>query len=191
MYRALAWFCLQKGTDLNNSDEVVSLLKKTEIDILHSSEGKYSFKILVDGQDVTDNIFKQKVAMATAKVSMLPEVRKEMVKRQQELARDNPVVMEGRDIGLRVLPGAGLKIYLTASIEARAKRRYLQFVKKGSNKTLDEVINETKSRDTMDSTRETDPLQKLPDAWELDTTDLTQEAVVDKIIAELKRRNLV
>jgi len=100
-------------------------------------------------------------------------------------------VMEGRDIGLRVLPNAQLKVFLTASLEERAKRRFDQWKQKGIDVSMDEVIEETKSRDTQDIERATDPLQKLPDSWELDSTNVSQEQVVDAIIQELTKRNLL
>ena len=131
------------------------------------------------------------MSQGSSDVSTIPQVRKFMVARQQELARGKSVVMEGRDIGLRVLPQAQLKIYLTASLEERARRRWNQYKTKDPTKTLAQEIDETKIRDTQDTSRAADPLQKLPDAWELDTTDMTQEQVVDAIIQELKRRNLL
>ena len=114
-----------------------------------------------------------------------------MVKLQQTQAEGKSVVMEGRDIGLRVLPDAQLKIYLIASLEVRSKRRFKQFQKKGIQKTLEEVIEDTKQRDLQDTMRAVDPLKKLPDAWELDTTHLSQDQVIAAIKQELSNRGLL
>ena len=114
-----------------------------------------------------------------------------MVKRRQGLAEGRSVMMEGRDIGLRVLPLADLKIYLTADLQERAKRRFMQYAKAGKTVSLEDMIEDTKRRDLQDMSRTTDPLQKLPDAWELDTTGMTQDEVVETITRELKKRKLI
>ena len=129
--------------------------------------------------------------MGASDVSTHSEVRKILVSRQQEIAKGKRVVMEGRDIGLRVLPQAQLKIYLTASIAERAKRRFTQRQQKGITGSFEEVLTDTHKRDIQDTTRVHDPLQKLPDAWELDTTNLTQDEVVVKIKDELRQRKLL
>jgi cytidylate kinase len=192
MYRALALSCIQHNVPFKDGPQVVSLLEKIRIDLLVADKASaLPYKVMLDDEDVTDKIFDQKVAMGTSDVGTIPEVRKIMVARQQEMAQGKSVVMEGRDIGLRVLPNAQLKIYLTASLEERAKRRWQQWQVKKVEKTYEETIEDTRERDLQDSTRATDPLQKLPDAWELDTTGLTQDEVVARIISELNKRNLL
>lgn len=192
MYRALALSCIQNDIPRKDVEKVLSHLAQIQIDLGVAEKGSaLPYKVLLNETDVTDKIFAPEVAMATSDVSTLPEVRKIMVAKQQEMAQGKSVVMEGRDIGLRVLPKAKLKIYLTASLEERARRRWQQFQDKGIIKTMEEVIADTKARDEQDSTRATDPLQKLPDAWELDTTGLTQEQVVGRIKEELEKRNLL
>lgn len=192
MYRALAWICVREGVSFKDGSNVVPLLSKYIIDLRPSVKGgSLGFSVWVGDTDVTDKIFTPAMSQGASDVSTIPEVRKFLVLRQQELAKGKKVVMEGRDIGLRVLPDAALKIYLTASLEERARRRWEQYKTKDPTKTLKQEIEETKIRDTQDTSRDADPLQKLPDAWELDTTGMTQEAVVSAIIAEIKRRGLI
>ncbi len=192
MYRALALLCIQQGVDRKDTPRVLSLLSIHTIELVQAASGsKRPYRVLLDAVDVTEKLFVPDIDKGASDVAVLPEVRQYMVKRQQELAVGKNVVMEGRDIGLRVLPNADIKIYLTAKPEERAKRRLLQYQRQGKIISLDEMIADTKARDKQDSTRVTDPLQKLPDAWELDTTGLTQEGVVEVIIDELKKRMLL
>lgn len=193
MYRALAWLCQQQGVDVKDELAVMRLLGKHAIDLVPSQEGsKRSFTVMVDHQDVTEFLFTPVNDQPTSDVSTLPGVRKRMVELQQYLAQGKRVVMEGRDIGMRVLPDAQLKIYLTATVEERAKRRVRQWEKRGHiGKTYEDALREIKTRDAQDTGRAVDPLQKLPDAWELNTTGLSKEEVVEKIKQELARRNLL
>ena len=192
MYRMLALACIEKHISLKDPKRIVTLLSEVTLDLVEpDSDSPYAYKALLDGIDVSERITEHDTAMGAAEVSIIPEVRAFMVKRQQELALGKRVVMEGRDIGLRVLPHAQLKIYLTASLVERAKRRLLQWKEKGIKKSLDEVIEDTKQRDTQDMTREIDPLQKLSTAWELDTTNMTKDEVILQIKTELKKRNLL
>ena len=192
MYRMLALACIEKHISLKDPKRIVTLLSEVTLDLVEpDSDSPYAYKALLDGIDVSERITEHDTAMGAAEVSIIPEVRAFMVKRQQELALGKRVVMEGRDIGLRVLPHAQLKIYLTASLVERAKRRLLQWKEKGIKKSLDEVIEDTKQRDTQDMTREIDPLQKLSTAWELDTTNMTKDEVIWEIKTELKKRNLL
>jgi CMP/dCMP kinase len=191
MYRALALACLRSGIDLKDKKKVIDTLSTITLDFGEVDQStKRTFTIFLNGEDITDEILDQKVAMGASDVSVIPEVRKIMVARQQEIAQGKRVVMEGRDIGLRVLPDAQLKIYLTASVEERAHRRFLQWQEKLVQKTINETLEDTKMRDLQDMTRSTDPLMKLPDAWEFDTTGLSQEQVVLRIIEEVKKRKL-
>lgn len=192
MYRALALACIEQKISLKDKAEVLRELSEINIDLVDPDTGSdYAFKVLLDGKDVTERISHPDVSMGASDVGTIPEVRVLMVERQKKIAEGKRVVMEGRDIGLRVLPNAQLKIYLNASLEERAKRRQLQWAGKGINKTYQEVLLDTKERDKQDMGRSADPLQKLPDAWELDTTGLTQNEVVEKIKHELMRRQLL
>ena len=127
--------------------------------------------------------------MGASNVSAFPEVRTRLVALQQEIASDNPVVMDGRDIGTKVLPDAGLKIFLTASAEERARRRYLELQEKGLlDKTFDELVAEIEERDHNDSTREHSPLKKAEDAVVIDTTGKTIDEVVAIIMGMAEKR---
>lgn len=192
MYRMLALACIEHGVPTKDVRLVYALLQKISMFLEPpTSLSKHPFVAMLGGVDVTEQIFKQDVATGSSDVGSIPSVRQWMVARQQEMARGKSVVMEGRDIGIRVLPKAQLKIYLTATLEERANRRWLQFKEKGIQKSRGEVLEDTKLRDNQDTTRLTDPLQKLPDAWELDTTGMTQEEVVGRIKEELIKRKLL
>ncbi len=198
MYRALALACL--GEHIEAKGEEDQTFKKNVLDILShvdisvgqpSQESNQTYVIMLNGEDVSEEIKAPDVANFTPFVAAIPEVRVFMVQRQQELAQGKSVVMEGRDITTRVLPKADLKIFLNASLEERARRRWEELKASGVVKTFEEVLEDTKQRDEKDMTRATDPLQKLPDAWELDTTGMTQDQVVEAIKTELRKRNLL
>lgn len=192
MYRMLALACIERKIDRKDVKNVLRVLDDVTIDLGAPPKNSLrTFIALLDGYDVTDRILDPDVSQGSSDVAVIPEVRIRMVELQKKMAENKAVVMEGRDIGLRVLPSAPLKIYLTASLEERAKRRFLQWQKKGITKTLEETIEETKIRDTQDMSRSSDPLQKLPDAWELDTTGMTQDEVVERITKELEKRGLL
>lgn len=192
MYRMLALACIEKGVSTKDAEAVTAVLRELSMTLLPPTEkSAHPFVAMLGGSDVTDRIFQQDVAIGSSDVGTIPAVRQWMVARQQDMAQGKSVVMEGRDIGLRVLPEAQLKVYLTATLEERARRRWLQFKEKGIDKTSEEVLADTKLRDHQDMTRPTDPLQKLASAWELDTTGMTQEQVVSRIKEELKRRDLL
>ena len=189
MYRALALACIRGGISFKDEQKVKALLERSTIDMRTPGENStFPYTIVLNGEDVTQRIVKQDTADGASDVGSLPSVREWMVRRQKELAQGNRVVMEGRDIGLRVLPDATLKIYLTASLEVRAKRRFDQWQAAGIQKTFEETRRDTEDRDTQDMTRLTDPLQKVPDAWELDTTHMSPGEVIAAISAELNRR---
>lgn len=191
MYRALALACIQKNIPFEDSEKVFQLLQHSSIELDQPElSSEYSHKVLLNGVDVTERITHPDAAMGASDVGKIAQVREYMVKRQKKMAQGKSVVMEGRDIGLRVLPNS-FKIYLTASVDERARRRWEQFKSRGVMKTYGEVLEDTKKRDEQDMTRETDPLQKLPDAWELDTTHLSQDQVVASIKQELSNRGLL
>ena len=192
MYRALALSCIEAGLRTKDTGGVIKKLQQIRIDLKPSvGTDASACRVILNDIDVTDRVTKPDVAAGSSDVAVIPDVRRMMVSLQQRMAEGKPVVMEGRDIGSVVLPNAQLKIYLTASLEERAKRRWLQWKRKGIDRTLEETIKDTKNRDEQDMTRATDPLVKLPDAWELDTTGMTQDDVVHTIVDSLKRRKLL
>ncbi len=193
MYRMLALSCLKKGKSTHEEADVLAILDEIHMELVPPTRIQTDrvTTAMLDGVDVTDDIMRSEVAQGASDVATIPAVRRRMVELQQTLSFGKSVVMEGRDIGLRVLPDAQLKIFLTASVEERATRRLEQFETKGIHKTFEEVLEETKVRDAQDSSRATDPLKKLPDSWELDTTSMTQDQVVNAITGELRRRGLL
>lgn len=191
MYRAAAYLCKTNAIDISNEEAVIAVISSHDMDIKEAlPDTGHPCKVYVDGVDVTEALFTPEIDVLVSKVSAYGSVRKIMVARQKELSNGKRVVVDGRDIGLRVLPNAQLKIYLTAAVQERAQRRFQEYQKKGKSITYEEVLEDTKRRDHEDMTRDVDPLQKLPDAWELDTTGLSQEQVIAKIIDELRQRGI-
>lgn len=189
MYRALALACLRGGVDIQNHEQVTNLLRGLEIG-MKTGENSQTH-ILLNGEDVTNEIFYPEISNITPIVSAYKEVREIMVEKQKELARGKRVVMEGRDITTVVLPNADLKIFLTADIDIRAQRRLHQLNEKGSDITFDMVKTDIEQRDSRDSQREVSPLQAAEDAFVIDTSHDIIEETVDKVIGELQKRGLL
>lgn len=189
MYRALALACLRNKIDIQNSQEVLSLLNQTEIG-MQVGEDAHT-RILLDNEDVTDEIFYPEVSNITPIVSAYKEVRAEMVKRQKEIAKEKRVVMEGRDITTVVLPNADLKVFLTADIDIRTQRRLHQLREKGSSIDYETVKRDIQKRDDADSQREESPLQEAQDAFIVDTSRDTIEETVSKVEYALERKDLL
>jgi len=185
MYRALTWKALQEKIAVEDEDRLYRLLSRTEI-ILKQDGGVQ--KVFVDGVDVTEEIRFPEVSKHVSIVAKHKKVREEMVKRQKELARAGGVVMDGRDIGTHVLPDAEVKIFLKASVAERARRRHYENLAKGIPSNLQEIEREIAKRDEIDSNRSVSPLKKADDAIEIDSTKLTIEEVVDRIMAVVKER---
>ncbi|WP_181348204.1 (d)CMP kinase [Thalassobacillus sp. CUG 92003] len=179
MYRALTWKALQHSLKLDQESAMSSLLAKTSIKLEQQTDGQHVF---VDGQDVTSDIRTQRVTQNVSVVAQHASVREAMVKTQQGLASKRGVVMDGRDIGTHVIPDAEVKIFLIASVEERAERRHKENVEKGFPSDLNALKEEIRARDTFDSSREVAPLVKAADAVEIDTTSLSIDQVVNRII---------
>ncbi|MEH7735111.1 (d)CMP kinase, partial [Bacillus pumilus] len=162
-----------------NEQALDALLKKTVIELVSTGEGQ---KVHLDNTDVTEEIRTDRVSNQVSVVAKHRAVREEMVRRQQELGKKGGVVMDGRDIGTHVLPDAEVKIFLLASVEERAKRRFEENQKKGYDVNYDQLIEEIARRDKLDSEREVSPLKKADDAIEIDTTSLTIQEVAGKIL---------
>lgn len=184
MYRALTERALEKNIDLNDEEALVNLLEQTEIELKQSLDGQI---VTVNGHDVTLSIRTQSVTNNVSYVAKHPRIRKEMVERQQALAKKRGVVMDGRDIGTHVLPDAEVKVFLIATVEERAKRRYEENIQKGFPSNLEELKKEIEQRDHIDSKREASPLIKADDAVEIDTTSLSINDVANRISAEVKK----
>lgn len=168
MYRAVALSAIRAGIDIKNeTDKVVEALGKVELDIRHEDGVQ---KIFLADEDVSAAIRTPEVSIGASDIAVIPAVRLMLVDLQRGLAQKHNCVMDGRDIGTYVLPDADVKIYLTADVEDRARRRYEELLEKGSDASYDEVLKDMKYRDKNDSSREFAPLKKAEDAELIDTT---------------------
>lgn len=170
MYRAVTLYAIRLGLNEDNFEEIVDYLKEIDIKCKWTWQGN---KIYLNNEDITDLIRSPEVQNLVSQISTLSAIRAFLVKEQKEMASEGGVVMDGRDIGTKVLPEAELKIFMTADIEIRAERRMLELRSKGIDISRQEVLENLKMRDHIDSTRSDSPLMKAPDAMVLDNTNLT------------------
>ncbi|MBO5598066.1 (d)CMP kinase [Oribacterium sp. NK2B42] len=180
MYRAVGLYCLNNGTDINDESLVVAGIKDIDISISYDEEGAQ--QVFLNGENVSSKIRTQEVGAAASTVSQYQPVRDLLVALQQKLASKTSVVMDGRDIGSKVLPNADTKIYLTASVEERARRRAKELMEKGETCDIKEVEKEIAERDYRDMHRENSPLIKVEDAVLIDSSDLTIDETIDSIL---------
>ncbi|KSU85598.1 MULTISPECIES: (d)CMP kinase [Fictibacillus] len=185
MYRALTYKALKTSSNLHDGSVLQSLLKETEIELEITDAGQ---AVILDGRNVSEEIRSAEVTNNVSFVATPQEVREEMVRRQQKLAAQGGVVMDGRDIGTHVMPDAELKVFLVASVEERAKRRYEENRNKGYETSLEQLKEEISLRDKRDSEREFAPLKKADDAIELDTTSMSIQDVVNEILHLVSER---
>lgn len=187
MYRAVGLCALEKGIDLQDEAAVSAMCENGEAQVSVQYENG-SQRTLLNGRDVTSLIRTQEVGQAASAVSRYPVVRKILVRRQQEMAKSQSMLLDGRDIGTVVLTDATVKIYLTASAEARAQRRMLQLREKGDTTPFEAILAEVNARDYQDMHRETDPLRQAEDAILVDSSELSFDETVDAILALVKAR---
>ncbi len=180
MYRAMALFMIRENVDLGDERAIAGKCEKAEITIKYQDGVQC---VILNGENVNDLIRTEKVSAAASKTSVVPEVRRKLVSLQQELAITESVVMDGRDIGTKVLPNARLKIFLTASTGVRARRRFDELLAKGEKADLSEIEADIRERDKRDMTRTESPLVQAPDSVLLDTSDMTIDQVVSKILS--------
>lgn len=185
MYRALAWKALQEGLDLDDERSVRRLAEATSITFESSGDRQL---ILVDALEVSRQIRERVVEQVSSRISTLASVRRVMVARQRGMGAQGGLVMDGRDIGTVVFPDADVKFYLEASLEVRAKRRYLEAQTAGVTRGLEELAEEIKARDARDIGRSASPLRKANDAVIIDTTDLDASQVVAAMEEEIQRK---
>lgn len=185
MYRAVGLSALRRGIQLNDEAALEKLCGEIQLAVVYHAEGMHIF---VDGEDVTGMIRTEEVSMATSTVSKIAGVRRAMVAMQRKLAAETPMLLDGRDIGTRVLPDAPVKIYLTADAEERARRRWEQLKEKGTEVPYEQVLEDLRRRDDQDMNRMVDPLRPAEDAVIVDTTGLTFDESVEKILAVIKER---
>jgi len=185
MYRAVGLTALRRGVSLEDEAGVTALCRSIVMSVAHGEKGQ---RTLVDGEDVSDFLRTQEVSMAASKVAVYAGVRQEMVAIQRRLASETPMLLDGRDIGTRVLPNATVKIYLTAEAEERARRRFVQLQEKGASDTFEQVLEELKRRDENDMNREVDPLRVAEDAIVVDSTHMDFEQTVEAIVKLVEER---
>lgn len=185
MYRALTYLALKNNVSVEDEEGLLNLLKDTSITFKKQEDGQL---VYVNNQDVTEEIRQHSVTNNVSLVSSYGNIREEMVRRQQDLAKNSGVVMDGRDIGTVVLPNADVKIFLVASVDERAERRYLENVEKGIETDFDILKSEIIARDDYDTNRKVSPLKQAEDAIRLDTSELSIEEVVNACRQIIEKR---
>ena len=179
MYRAIALYLLDNHTDINDEADLKKALDSININIVYENGVQHVF---LDPVDVSEEIRSEKVGNMASTSSALAPVRAKLLDLQRDVAAKNDVIMDGRDIGTNILPNAELKIYLTASVDVRAKRRYDELKLKGESPDLEEIKKGIEQRDYQDMNRDIAPLKQAEDAVFLDTSDMSISEVVDEII---------
>ena len=189
MYRAVGLKALRSQVPLNDTKQIIALAQRAGIELKGSVE---NYRIFLDGEEVTREIRDEAVSQAASKVSALSEVRRILVKAQQKMGAAGSVVMEGRDIGTKVFPNADLKVFLDASENTRAERRFRENQQRGVHLSLGETLEDIRERDERDSRRADSPLVRSNDAFNLDTSDKSIEEVVQVIlrwVGEIRERS--
>lgn len=184
MYRTVAYFALENdliGEDFFHSEKLIERLDKITITFKYNDIKGFA-EVYLNGKNIESDIRTLRVSQFVSPVATLSEVRRKLVEQQQLMGKDKGIVMDGRDIGTVVFPDAELKIFMTASAETRAKRRYNELIERGHNLSYEDVLENVTTRDHIDSTREDSPLVKAEDAIEIDNSDLTIEEQLDTIL---------
>lgn len=186
IYRTVGYCAWKQGIDPDAKEDICALLPRINISMDYDTDGLQ--RMYLNGEDVTKEIRLPQISMYASRVSALPEVRAFLMDMQRDMARRNSVVMDGRDIGTVVLPQADVKIFLTASVEDRARRRWEELNDRGTPKNFDELLEEIRQRDDNDSRRAAAPLRAAEDAVYLDTTGNTFERSREQILEIIKER---
>ncbi len=186
IYRAIGLKFVRTGKSFTN-ENIISVLPGTELSLTHIDGEQH---IIIDGEDVSSLIRTQEISSAASKVSAVPEVRAFLLDLQRDIARKNNVIMDGRDVGTVILPNAEVKIFLTANVEVRARRRHRELMAKGleTPDTFERVLKEVAERDKADSERATAPLKPAEDAVFVDTSDMDFEQSVQTVINIIRRK---
>lgn len=185
LYRAVGLYMLDHGADTNNPEQVIPLLNEVEVS-LRFVDGEQ--RVFLNEQDVSQRIRENEVSMAASNVSRIPEVRAFLFDLQRDIAKKNNIIMDGRDIGTVVLPNADVKIFLTASPEERARRRYEELLQRGQQVPYETLLEEIKQRDYNDSHREIAPLKQAEDAILVDTTGNELETSISLLYGLIARK---
>ena len=179
MYRAMAYYLIQNQVDAADQEAIAASCQHADISICYQDGEQV---VLLNGENVNAYLRTEAVGNMASVSSVVPEVRKKLVELQQNLARETDVVMDGRDIGTVVLPDADVKVYLTASVETRAKRRFLELQEKGEPADLAKIAADIEDRDYRDMHRDISPLRQAEDATLVDSSDMTIDQVVERIL---------
>lgn len=179
MYRAMTLACIRKGLTADDEKEVIDTCNNVDVRLEYVDGEQH---VLLNGENVNPYIRTEEVSQMTSAVSAFPKVREKLLELQREIAKKENVIMDGRDIGSNILPDADIKIYLTASVSTRARRRYLEQVEKGYDVKIEDIEKDIEERDYRDSHRECAPLTIAKGATVIDSSDMTIEEVVNKII---------
>ena len=180
MYRAITYKCIKEDIDVNDIQRVVDLCSRTDVDFVDNY-------IYLDGQRLNEEIRTLQVSSRVSDVAKIPQVREFLLEKQREIGKRSDVILDGRDVGTHIFPDAKYKFFLNASAQERGRRRYQELIDKGQSVVLEEIIEDIKKRDYIDSTREVAPLVKADDAIEVDTTSMTINQVVT-YISDIVRR---
>lgn len=183
MYRALAVYFLKQGLRADETEKISEACKGAEVTLQYEDGVQ---QVYLNGENVTSLLREEAVGNMASVSSAIKEVRAQLLELQREMARTKDVVMDGRDIGTNILPHADVKVYLTASVETRAKRRYLELTEKGTTCNLEEIARDIEERDTRDMNRDIAPLRQAEDAVLVDSSDMTIDEVVEAIKALCK-----
>jgi len=189
MYRAAALLAKRAGVSFDDAKAIAGLVDRSHFEMRNPTDNERDGRLttlVVDGEDVSWNIRTEEISRGASMVAAHLEVRRALVEKQQKIATLHNVVMEGRDITFRVLPKAQFKIFLTASEEERAKRRYHQLIERGVEADYETVLDDLRARDRRDSERGTDPLHIVEDAWVFDTTGMKITEVVERILDKVR-----
>jgi CMP/dCMP kinase len=187
MYRAITWLALERGIDVQNEAALTALAEETQIDVAPASKSDgRACDVLVDGRDVTSETRTRRVDANVSIVAAYPGVRKALSRQQRRVGQRGKIVMVGRDIGTVVLPEADLKIYLDATAEERARRRYDEIIARGGKTDYEGILKRVRERDHIDLTRDVAPLKAAEDAVVLDSDKLTADEVFEQILALVK-----
>ena len=180
MYRAITYKCIKEDIDVNDIQRVVDLCSRTDVDFVDNY-------IYLDGQRLNEEIRSLQVSSRVSDVAKIPQVREFLLEKQRDIGKRSDVILDGRDVGTHIFPDAKYKFFLNASAQERGRRRYQELIDKGQSVVLEEIIEDIKKRDYIDSTREVAPLVKADDAIEVDTTSMTIDQVVT-YISDMVRR---
>ncbi len=180
MYRAIGYYLIENGIDINDEKKIDSVLDKIDVTLDYDDDN--NLHVYLNGKDISNKIRTEEVGKAASVSSQFANVRKKLVLLQRKLADEKSCVMDGRDIASNVLKDANLKLFIIASDECRAKRRFMEEKEKGIETSLEKVLSELKERDLRDATRKINPLIKVPDAVEIDTSQMTPDEMIDYVL---------